>query len=118
MIIELQRQWVPEVSEESFASEACALCARELQDLSVVAYATTDAQAHIGNVCIGCIEFFGQRNRARFPKIEEYRTLLARYPEAMYRDMESLERAGEEAGFEDPCEVAVEAATVWSREEG
>jgi hypothetical protein len=58
MIVELQRWWVPSGAEEGAREEMCALCAKELEDLSVVAFATTDEGAHIGELCASCVSCF------------------------------------------------------------
>ena len=98
MIIELQPAWTP-TSSATESSERCALCRHPLEDLSVIAYATTDDGAHAGVACFQCVSYLGRRNLERFPTEEEYRALLERHPSPMYPDMESLERAGEEAGY-------------------
>ena len=115
MIIELQRQWIPVGDEAGEPAASCGVCSHALEDLSVVAVATTDNGMDMGLVCFSCVEYLGRRNPERFPTPSEYRGLLERYPEPMYPNMDALEAAGVEAGYLlDPVEIAVQPSWVWS----
>ena len=114
MIIELQRQWVPTPEDE--LPGACGICGRELEAPSVLAMVRTDDGAHVGEACMTCVAYLGQRNPERFPTEAYYRALLERYPEPMYPNTEELERAGEEAGYLDPSSLAARDAPVWTHE--
>ena len=116
MIIELQRQWVPD--DPAYVQEGgtiCAVCSLSFEEPSVVAWGRTDASEEMGVVCPECIAYLGRRNADRFPTIEVYRDLLEQYPEPMYPSVEALEAAGEAAGYEDPSEIADEPSWVWRR---
>jgi hypothetical protein len=119
MIIELQRLWVP-TPEEDLGEDigTCDICGRELENLSVLAMARTDDGAHIGEACTECVEYLGRRNPEYFPTIEEYRELLARYPEPMFESMAAVEEGALQwPGLKhDPEEIAASASKVWARE--
>ena len=122
MIIRLQRQWTaldPAYINPGGADLAtiCGMCGHAFEEPSVVAWATTDAPGEMGLVCPECVEYLGRRNPEKFPTIEEYDELLAKYPEAMYPNEQALEAAGEAAGFEDPSAVAYEPSWVWRERE-
>ena len=120
MIVRLQRQWTeadPTYIYRDREGTRCAVCSVPFEEPSVVAYATTDDDGEMGVVCLPCCEYLGKRNPERFPTIEVYQKLLAKYPEAMYPNAEALIAAGEAAGFEDPSEVAYEPSWVWRRRE-
>jgi hypothetical protein len=118
MIIELQRQWVP--TPEDDLPGACSFCGNTLEDVSVLAFATTDDGAHVGEVCMACVQYLGERNPGRFPTIAEYRALLERYPSAMFESMAEVEEGARhwpgltaKLGTE---EIAARASKVWTRE--
>jgi hypothetical protein len=117
MIIELQRQWIParpDVEEHA----TCALCGQTLEYLSVMAYATTDDGAHMGWVSRECIRYLGDRNVRKFPRLEEYRALLDRYPEPMFESNEALEEASVGSGYAYPWDLAAALSPVWGGREG
>jgi hypothetical protein len=80
----------------------CAVCGVEFGEPSVVAVATTDDHGEMGVVCPECVEYLGKRNPEKFPIIEEYRELLAKYPTAMYPSEEALIAAGEGRDLRTP----------------
>jgi hypothetical protein len=116
MIIELQRQWVPD--DPAYMQEGgtiCAVCSLSFEEPSVVAWGRTDASEEMGVVCPECTAYLGRRCGDRFPSIGVYRELLEQYPEPMYPSAEALEAAAEAAGHEDPAELVYEASWVWRR---
>jgi hypothetical protein len=120
LLIQLQRQWVPDdpayIDPHSPSAGAiCGVCSVPFEEPSVVAWAQTDGDTEMGLACMSCVEYLGKRNPRLFPTIEEYRELLERYPEPMYPSVQALEAAGQAAGYEDPSEIAYEPSWVWRR---
>jgi hypothetical protein len=118
MIIELQRKWIegdPIYVYPDGGGTICAVCGHPFEEPSVVAYASTDARGEMGVVCVECVNYLGRRNPEKFPTPEEYKELLAKYPQAMYPSVEALEAAGKAAGYEDSSEIAYEPSWVWRR---
>jgi hypothetical protein len=113
MIIELQRQWTGAPAYMHDGNTTCSVCGLDFEEPSVVAYANTDARGEMGAVCFECVAYLGKRNPEKFPTPEEYRELLALYPEPMYQSEEALEAAAEAAGYEDPSQIAYGPSWVW-----
>jgi hypothetical protein len=120
LIIQLQRQWVPDDPayidpRNPSAGTICGVCSMSFEEPSVVAWAQTDGDTEMGLACMSCVEYLGKRNPEKFPTIQEYRELLERYPDPMYPSVEALETAGKAAGYEDSSEIAYEPSWVWRR---
>ena len=109
MIIELQRQWFPGARITN--DDLCGICGQPVEERSIAACALTDGRTDMNLACLSCVEYLGSRNPEKFPTIEVYRELLARYPEPMYPSEEALEADAEE--YEDPAELVWDDSWVW-----
>jgi hypothetical protein len=119
MILELRRQWI--AGDPSYVypegGTHCGVCGHVFEEPSVVAWAQTDGDTEMGVACWVCVQYLGKRNPRRFPTIEEYRELLAKYPEAMYPSEEAFSAAIEASDHEDPEGLIDEASLVWRPQE-
>lgn len=79
LTIELRRAITPEEVGERY----CSLCGVSFWAGAVYAWPLTDEGCAIDDdarACEECVAYFGERNPARFPSLEEYRQAVRDYP--------------------------------------
>jgi hypothetical protein len=90
MKVELRRAMTPgEVGEEV----PCGICGESFDLGSVMAFATTDHDGDIGQLCAQCVAVMGRYLPERFPSLKEYTYATMHYPEPVYASMEEADRA-------------------------